>query len=481
MSSSSSLPWGLFICAILIAVFIAAGVPMAPIVLLGGIVAIFFSYQYIYAAFGLAVALTPFLGITVSIPTGELLFGKRAFGGAIDVSLAEAVCFAVLAAWAFKLFFLWSKRRDQQWRPSLPLAESYLCLVLAHIASGLSPLLPDPVLVAKYAMRPILFDYLAFVALPVNLIKSRTRLMSVLATLSVIGTLAAANGFVAMFFSGEGFISRAHPMPIFGVSALGENHNSLGDFMVVTVPFSLALAELVRDVRQRRLLYFASAFMFVIGLFTFSRSTWLVFILQGMFMCLSEFREKIKQYIPQILTVGVLAIPLVLGMSYFAFASQTAKSSNSTRIVLAEIAQNLFLSSPWLGAGAGSFVDRVGSTNLFVIEFGAPLDSHGFIQKVAAEAGVVGLVALGAVAIHLLAILFTAEKRFRKGMAHRAFLLLISGACGVVFYQIFDTDYWTGKMWLPIGILLASIPILELASKEEGVKQRTARHDKLGL
>lgn len=468
MSRLSSLPWGLFLCAALIAVFVAAGIPFAPIVIFGGILAIFFSYQYIYASFGLAVALTPFLGITISIPTGELLFGKRAFGGAIDISLAEAVCFVVLAAWAFRLFFFWGKRGDQQWRPRLPLAESYLALVIAHIASGLSRLLPDPVLVAKYAMRPILFDYLAFIALPVNLIKSRSRLITILTILTTIGVFAAANGLVAMIFPpGGGFIGRARPMQIFGVSALGDNHNSLGDFMVVTVPFALALAELVRDERQRRILHLMAGFMFVIGLLTFSRSTWLVFILQAVFLCLTEWRAKFKKYIPQLMTASVLAIPLVLGMSYFAFASQTAKSSNSTRIVLAEIAQDLFLSSPWLGAGAGSFVDRVGSTNLFVTEFGAPLDSHGFIQKVGAETGIIGLATLLLVVIQLFYLLYKGEKTFFRGPAHRAYLLLVAGACGVLLYQVFDTDYWTGKMWLPIGIALTAIPILSRLSAED--------------
>ncbi|MCC7356888.1 O-antigen ligase family protein [Candidatus Uhrbacteria bacterium] len=455
------MPWGLFLCASLIAIFVAASIPFVPVVLFGGLVAIFFAYQYIYTSFGLAVALTPFLGLNISIPTGELLFGKRAFGGAIDISLAEFVCFVVLAAWAFKLFFLWSKRGDQQWHPRLPLAESYFAMTLAHLSSGLSRLLPDPVLVAKYAMRPILFDYLAFIALPVNLIKSRSRLMNILAILVCVGVFAAANGLVAMFFPpGGGFIGRARPMPIFGYSALGENHNSLGDLMVVTVPFALALAELVREERHRRILHLAAAFMFLIGLLTFSRSTWLVFILQIVFLFFTEWREIMKKHLSQIFTVSVFAIPLVFGMSYFAFASQTAKSSNSTRLVLAEIAQDLFLSSPWLGAGAGSFVDRVGSTNLFVTEFGAPLDSHGFIQKVAAEAGLIGLAALAAVVLHFFWLVHQGKKKILRGPANRAFVLLVAGACGVLFYQVFDTDYWTGKMWLPIGITLASIPIL---------------------
>jgi len=464
--------------AVLVAIFVASGIPLVPILFLGILIATFLAYQNIYAAFGIAVALTPFLGINVSIPTGEVILGSRAFGGSIDMSLAEAVCFAVLASWALKLIFLWAKRGDQYWRPMLPLAESYIVLVIAHLASGLSRLLPDPVLVAKFSLRPILYSYLAFIALPANLIKSRRRLVAVLAILGGVGLFAALNGLIAMFFpTGGGFIGRAHPMPIFGVSALGENHNSLGDLMVVTVPFTLALAELVRSQRYRRLLHLAAGFMFMVGLLTFSRSTWLVFGLQIIFLCLTEWKKAFKRHAPDIAIAAVLALPLALGMSYFAFASQTAQSSNTTRFVLAGIAQDLFLSSPLLGAGAGSFVDRVGSTNLFVTEFGAPLDSHGFIQKVAAEAGILGLVALFGVFVHLAYLFREGEKRFFHGPAHRAYLLLVIGASGVLIYQLFDTDYWTGKTWLPIGIALASIEVLSRLSSP--TEERTAKHTRM--
>ena len=39
------------------------------------------------------VALVPFLGLMVSLPTGRLAIGERAFGGAIDVQIGElAAC-----------------------------------------------------------------------------------------------------------------------------------------------------------------------------------------------------------------------------------------------------------------------------------------------------------------------------------------------------------------------------------------------------
>jgi hypothetical protein len=40
--------------------------------------------------------------------------------------------------------------------------------------------------------------------------------------------------------------------------------------------------------------------------------------------------------------------------------------------------------------------------------------------------------------------------------ARRVYHLLVAGALGAFVYQIFNTDYWTGKMWLPIGLMLAA-------------------------
>jgi len=458
--NSQTLTWGLFLALIAMAVAVAAGFSTGPILLLAVFVAIAWAFRYIYVAFYLGIFLTPFLGVMVSIPTGGLLFGKRAFGGSIDVSLAEVIFFCVIVAWALKLLFLWWRRRDQNWRPRIPLFGAYLPLVLAHILSVFSPLEPDPYIVLKFALRPVLFDYLAFVALPVNLLRSRRRLVAALGTFAAVGTFAALNGILSIFLPGGGsFLGAAHPFDLFGVAALGGNHNELAELLVATAPITLALSHLVKTPRARRLLVGSAALQCAVGILTFTRTVWIVFALQAVFMVWTSWREPVRRHLNGVFITGLILLPFAVGMIVYS-ASVTAQSSNSTRLMLTQIATEVLLSSPVVGGGAGTYVERVGSTQVFLLEYGAPLDSHGFIQKLMAETGSVGLAAL------LILLLFTFRyvrsglSRIRQLAAREAALLLTASAGGVFIYELFNTAYWTGKMWLPLGLLLATLGVL---------------------
>lgn len=449
--------WGIFVALVAGAILIALGIPFGPIVLLAGIGGLLCAFRYPYLSFYVAAFCMPFLGVTVSIPTGEFAFGKRAFGGSIDIGIGEVLLLLVLVGWAAKILFLWVRRRDPDWRPSLPLAKSYALIFFAHIVSAFSPLVPDRVLALKFALRPVLFCYLAFIALPVNFIRSRQRLFSILGVWSAVGMIGAVNGAISLFFvdATSQFIRRAHPLPMFGVPALGDNHNLLAELMTVTVPMTLALATAVARPETKRLLYGAGLFQLLIGLLTFSRTGWIVFALQAAFLVAVRYRHVVRQHAAKIVAGVLCLLPLALVM-FSISASNVAQSSNSTRLALLEIALDVFWTSPWIGGGAGTFVERVGSSHIFRVEYGEPLDSHGFGPKLAAETGLSGLVAF---CIFLLEFIFVARKRFveiKDPVASQAIVLLLAAAGGSVVYQLFNTNYWTGKMWMPIGIALAA-------------------------
>lgn len=463
----SELTWGLFLALLVSAICISAGLPIGPVALLVIVLLLLIAVRYPYMSFYAAIVLAPFLGLNVSIPTGALAFGERAFGGSIDVGVGELLFLAVLAAWAFKIVFLWVRRRDRNWRPRLPLAIPYLSLVGAHLISAFSPLLPDPVLVVKFALRPVLFCYLAYIALPVNFIRSRRRLVAALGCVSAVGILGALNGLVSLLFvdASSQFIRRAHPLPIFGYAALGDNHNLLAELLIVTIASTAALALLVKRRQTQRLLYGATALQSVIGLLTFSRTFWIVFALQAAFLAALEYREWLRKRIAVILSALVLLIPLGVVMFQIGF-SNVATSSNSTRLALLEISYEVFTTSPWIGAGAGTFVDRVGSAYVFLVEYGDPLDSHGVIQKIAAETGVVGLAAFAWTLIAFGVLTWKGLRRLAEGPARRAAFLLATGAGGAVIYQCFNTNYWTEKMWLPIGLTIAALTVLHEHAEE---------------
>lgn len=460
--------WGLFIVLAVSALFIAFDLSLGPILFLATFIAIAIAYRYPYFLFFLAIASVPFLGFTISIPTGELAFGERAFGGSVDIAVAEVVMMALLASWAFKILFLWFGRRDRNWKPSLPLLGSYLTLVGAHLLSAFSPLDPDKVLVAKFSLRPVLFCYLAYVAVPVNFIRSRRKLVSTLSVMTGVGMFAALTGLVSLFYvdASSQFIRRAHPLPLFGVPALGDNHHLLAELLCATVLMTMALVPLVGSSRWKRLLTAAAAFQFLIGLLTFSRTGWIVFAIEACFIALFQYRAVLRRHLSMILATIVLVLIPLGSIMLTINASTVASSSNSTRLALLEIAYGVFQSSPWIGGGAGTFIERVGSAYVFRLEYGEAFDAHGLLQKLGAETGLAGLVAFAFVCV-MLCLYARDSLRSLHGPARIAAIYLTAGALGAVIYQFFNTNHWTGKMWLPIGIMLAAYRALSTSSKEE--------------
>lgn len=461
--------WAFGVLLVLATIIVALGAPLAPLVIFATVITILFAYRYPYGTFGLLVALVPFLGITVSLPTGELALGERAFGGAIDVPLVEVVALALLAAWAIKIFVLWHGRRDVSWKPWIPLALPLGALVAAHMLSAFSPFHPDKLLVIKYALRPVLWCMLAYVLLTANMIRSRRRLTMVLGVITTTGIFAALMGLASLGFpDGAGLLPRARPLPIFGLSLLGDNHNLLAEWLIVTIPSTLALILLVKDPRSRRLLAMAAVLQALTALLTFARTAWIVLTVEA--LCLGWFvwRERFIQWARGALIGLVFLLPVAAAM--FAF-SRTAlvQSSTSTRVMLTQIAVSLWSASPWIGMGAGTFVDRVGATQVFLVEYGAPLDSHGWIQKLMAETGLIGLVA----AAWLICAVFLFVRRARSHlrphpMEYQVFTILAIAAFGALVYQLFNTSYWNAKMWLPLGVMLAaSRALLPLSHKTE--------------
>ena len=99
------LSWGLFLCLLLAAFFVTAGVPTGITFLLGALVAILLAWRYPYIGLYLFILTAPLIGFVISISTGNIEIGERTFGGSIDVLVGELVAAAVLAAWAIRLFF----------------------------------------------------------------------------------------------------------------------------------------------------------------------------------------------------------------------------------------------------------------------------------------------------------------------------------------------------------------------------------------
>lgn len=464
----SAFAWTAFVVTALLAVLIAAGISMEPLLLLAGIVAILFAYHYPYVTFGFFIALTPLLGVTVSIPTGELEIGRRAFGGSIDIALVEAVAAVLIMTWAIKVLWLWVRRNDANWKPWFPLALPMAGIVGTHMLSAFSVFQPDALFVVKYAIRPVLWSYLIYVGLTTNFIRSRRILSMTLGVIAVTGIASALMGLASLGVAGDGPFLRARPLPLFGITPLGDNHNLLGEWLCFTIPVTVALILLhasrisqgvasawkKRQAAMHRLLVASIWLQTIVALLTFSRTVWIVLALQGLAAAWFVWREQAEKWIRKALVGIVLLLPVAALMFTVSSTAEVA-SSTSTRFMLTEISLTLWRASPWVGLGAGTFVERVGSTQLFVIEHGAPLDSHGLGQKLLAETGLLGVAAFAI--FTFAAFRFVVQTRWHlHGRSLQVFTLLAIAAGGALVYQLFNTNYWSGKLWLPIGIMLAA-------------------------
>ncbi|OQB19216.1 MAG: O-Antigen ligase [Parcubacteria group bacterium ADurb.Bin192] len=461
-----SLFWVIFLVLFLGSLLVAFGLNLAPFFLVTCLIGILFAWRFTYFTLYLAIFFLPFLGFTVSIPTGSLKFGERAFGGSIDLFLGETILLFVLGAWAIKIFYLWYKRRDSNWQPILPLWQPYLALTGAHLISVFSSYAPDPVMVLKFVLRPVLFCYVAFVVMPVNLIRSRRRLKAVLGILTVVGVLASLNGLLSLASveSIGSFVRRAHPIALFGLSPIGENHNVLAELLLMTGPLSMALAVLAKKDRWKSLLFGLAGLQLLVALMTFARTAWIVFFAQAVFMLATVWRPMVKKYISELLFLIILLIPLALIQIQFSF-SHVAQSSNSTRWMLTDIAYQAFLEHPIIGSGAGTYVWRVGSAQVFIQEFGDPLDAHGFWQKLMTETGLLGILTYAWLLLAGVEMIRHTLKFIPKNKQLAAYALVCS-AGGAILYQFLNTAYWTAHMWLPVGIMLAGISILRHADRE---------------
>ncbi len=462
------LSWGVFLVLFIGSVLVAFGLPFGPVLLGCAILGMILAYRYTYFFLYVAIFLACLLGLTVSVPVGSADISERAFAGSIDLFLGEIFLILVIGAWAIKVFILWFKRRDVNWKPQLPIWRSYLGLVAAHVISVFSSYGPDPIMVFKFILRPILFCYVAFIALPANLIRSLRRLKAVLGVLTTVGLLASVDGLlslVSLEFANQ-TIRRAHPIPLFGLNLFGDNHNLLAETLLFTAPSTLALAYLAKKSRTRHLLYGAAALQALVALLTLARTAWIVLLIQIVFLMLTLWRHKVKQYAFEIATLVLIIMPLAIFQLYFSF-SRTAQDSNATRLMLTEIAYYSFLEHPIIGGGAGTFIWRVGNARVFAQEFGDPLDAHGFAQKLMTETGTLGLVAYAFV---LLESFWLALSKIRpmQDTARIVCVILAASAAGAVIYQFFNTAYWTAHLWLPIGILFAALKIFETEKLEVG-------------
>src|SRR6056297_127970 len=310
----------------------------------------------------------------------------------------------------------------------------------------------------KYWLRPMVFFYLAFVLLPFHLITGKKIFKRSIMLLTVGGAIMAVIGFVAVVLK-QGpawFIYRAVPFSVFGFNPIAGNHNAIAEVLVATIPAVIMLFLWQKNYHRKGYLVMLAVFMSVVLFLTFSRSGWLVFLLQLLILLFMKYRRRIDWS----KAILFLVLFVVVGSAvYFLVWHGTSwvESSDTNRIMMSEIALHRFFEKPALGHGPGLFQKLIGSAFVYWVEFSDALDSHGFVQKLLAETGLFGLITFLAILFYIGRKFILAYQKTRKEKNKQIILAGFLIFLGVTVFQLFSTSYFTAVMWLPIGICLAGL------------------------
>ncbi len=374
------------------------------------------------------------------------------------IPFIDLVSLLALAAFALRLayqsLFTVRQKIKLKWPLLFPFA---LFIIAASLSAVFSP---EPYYSLYYIARWLLFLYFAYIFLPYNLITSGKTLKRAIGAL-VLGALAVlANGYISLLGQDwrDSFF-RLKSIPIFGVYPYDENQNLIAEFLNVGAFLILALRILSKEIRMKRFLDLLFVLTSLGIVLTFSRAGWITLALQILIYAFYFLRRKNlswKNYLPIIFGLIIIFSPLIWKMTQL---QKENTSSTEDRWLLTTISLQALTNKPYLGYGSGEFINLVAENIRFRVKYGEPIDSHGVLQKVAAENGLIGLAALS----FLFAVLFKmAYQSLKKYQAANPWLLpLILAGAGGLFFQLFNTSYYKGKVWLPIAVALAAIRLLD--------------------
>lgn len=342
----------------------------------------------------------------------------------------------------------------------------YGLFLLSAVVSLLNLPLIEITAGAKYIVRFLVFLYIGYILLGVNICKNKQILTTGLRTLSFVGIAGAIMGLVSLglgLWEVAGF-TRAVPFAIFGWAPFGYQHILLAEVLTISLP--IAFFFYVRaEHAEKKWWGIGTLLILAAAILTLSRAALLTIAVEVLLL-LYIFREHIpwaNLYQKYKGTVSALGVGLVVLLSYAAFfilTNPTVVSSSEARSYMTDISVHLFLEHPFIGQGAGSYVQRLSEVHVFRTEFGDALEAHGIIQKLISEQGMFGLITFGLFMAYILYRLIQRYQHDHFTLEARLFSLLgVFLVLSPLVFQLFNTQYYSSKMWIPIMLAMAQFTL----------------------
>lgn len=445
------------------------------LILAVSIVALIAPWEYVIGILSIILILIFFfrfinLGLYLIVLFYPFIYLQLFIGRDINIPYVDLLAVFVFLAWALRSLLLpphgglrFVKEIGKGAKFSWENFPGFLFFLLFILASLLSLVNTDNFLFSlKYVLRPLSFFYLMFVVLPYNVINSKKVLVNVFWSLFSVGIFVALMGLWSVLFpAGTGLFRRALPLPIFGISVLGTNHNLIAEVLISVIPIGFILIWETRDILIRKFLIIGVLLMSVVNLLTFSRTGWIALAFELLVLVLVKYRKSIRSLFELGLVIFLILSPLVL-YGYIFMTSEIVRSSNLNRLALTKIALETFVKYPIVGAGAGTFVEQVARDRWYVVDFGNPSEAHGVVQKLLAETGLLGFLTFFAMLGYIIWRLIRAYRNSEKDSSYKYILLaLILSSGGSIIFQLFNTSYFVSKLWLPLGVALAAARLAE--------------------
>ena len=402
-------------------------------------------------------ALNPKLGVFLTAATLPII-GRDFYFANLVVPAADLIALLTLIGFFVNLTFTFLFKTQKKVKLIWPLFFPFLLFFLVSILSAV--LSNNPIASLYYFMRWPLFLYFAYIFVPANVIKDAKTLKTTVVIVFLSAMAVLLSGFLSLYGQDwQNSFFRLKSIKIFGSYPFGENHNLIAEFLNIGAFFVLVIKEFLKDKRLKRI----ADTIFIIAvlgiILTFSRSGWITLFLQSAIYLYYRAKAKPKEHIPALI-ISLLFIALITPLFFRMSALQEKNiSSTENRVLLTEISLRAFKEKPILGHGSGEFTKLVDQNTRFKAKYGPAVDSHGVIQKIIAENGILGLTAWLFLLFVLINLIFkTVEKYYPRVKWVLPFALAVFGG---VFFQFFNTSYFKGKVWFPILLFILALRFSE--------------------
>lgn len=372
--------------------------------------------------------------------------------------ISDLTALLTLAGFAVNLLWRILFKPKEHIKLIWPLFFPFLMFFLANLLSIIFS--NDPTSSFYYFLRWPFFLYVAYIFAPSNIITNPKVLKRTVVIVFLSAMAVLISGYLSLYGQDwQNSFFRLKSVYFWGSYPFGENHNLIAEFLNIGAFFVLIIREFLKGKKQRRLadiIFFLTAIGIIL---TFSRAGWITLFLQSAVYIYYRTKHdgKKKLAIAIFALLGAIIIsPLLWKMSVL---QDSNTSSTENRVLLTRISWQAFKEKPLFGYGSGEFINLVGNNTRFVAKYGAPIDSHGVLQKVAAENGILGLISWLFILVYLVKVSVLAIRKYYPKVEW--VLPFALAALGGIFFQFFNTSYFKGRVWFPIALFLLAMRFSE--------------------